>query len=289
MLVWLLLLLKLTAVWGYDSGISEMMVGYASVSSCPSSSFNNWQCRMCLNGSGFINPPPMLTNIGIAENGRALGFVGVDEENHRLVVSFQGTVNWKEIMEDLELELVEEYCLGCKVHKGFYEAYKSIEDDISKLIESRMKSNYQIWFTGHSMGGALAIHAALALNYSNIVGYTFGAPRIGNKLFAEMTRHLNWFRVVNYKDPVPQLLPFPMYYHTDGPEIWYYDEPRPGFQPSTKFKTCLTGEDSTCQRSVCNLPFHLCTNGKWHTTYMNLAGLTDLNLVCFNKSTLEFY
>ncbi|KAG9307836.1 hypothetical protein G9A89_023401 [Geosiphon pyriformis] len=75
-----------------------------------------------------------------------------------------------------------------------------------------------VYFTGHGIGGAFAILAALEFKYAlqnneykfpeldyDIKVVTFGQPRIGTPNFAEyINKHLNVFRVTHTDDFVPQ-------------------------------------------------------------------------------------
>jgi alpha-beta hydrolase superfamily lysophospholipase len=62
-----------------------------------------------------------------------------------------------------------------------------------------------LYYTGHSLGGALATLAA-SLRPPCAV-YTFGAPRIGNAEFAQTLAGIPVFNVFNPKDIVPELPP----------------------------------------------------------------------------------
>lgn len=68
--------------------------------------------------------------------------------------------------------------------------------------------------TGHSLGGALATHAAIQLLSENIPVdqfYTFGSPRVGDNKFStwfdSYLKTNNRFRVTHGRDPVPHLPP----------------------------------------------------------------------------------
>mmetsp|Transcript_3966 Transcript_3966/g.4969 ORF Transcript_3966/g.4969 Transcript_3966/m.4969 type:complete len:134 (-) Transcript_3966:1765-2166(-) len=133
----------------------------------------------------------------------------------------------------------------------------------------------------------MACHAALHLHEIDqeyiLTGYTFGQPRLGNKHFSYFMREKvpHWFRIVNFKDPIPALVPKidSLFYHTTT-EVWYYEMPKVG-QPPGKYKLCsaIDGEDPTCQDKVCP-SIIFCINGKWHNTYMNIESLTDPAIVC---------
>lgn len=68
--------------------------------------------------------------------------------------------------------------------------------------------------TGHSLGGAIAVHAALDLVSINLkvdTLYTYGAPRVGDKKFAEwfvdFSKIKSIYRITHARDPVPHLPP----------------------------------------------------------------------------------
>ena len=79
-----------------------------------------------------------------------------------------------------------------KVNKFFYLIFEIIKNDIfSEDIIKEIKQNkdYQIIFTGHSLGGAIATLASYYFKKHNIgdnepILLTFGQPRVGNENFA---------------------------------------------------------------------------------------------------------
>ncbi|MBD1869201.1 lipase family protein [Leptolyngbya sp. FACHB-541] len=104
-----------------------------------------------------------------------------------------------------------------QVHRGFQAAWRSVEEGVLKQLEiwgAGRKSNFPIFITGHSLGGALATVAASSLvkrGRKNIQGvYTFGQPRVGDLVFVnEIGRALKGkvFRFVNNNDIVPRVPP----------------------------------------------------------------------------------
>ncbi|MEM9004825.1 MAG: lipase family protein [Cyanobacteria bacterium P01_F01_bin.86] len=100
-----------------------------------------------------------------------------------------------------------------KVHRGFQEAWESVERRVIIQLEKWWTSDSYFWVTGHSLGGALAALAAVSLDYQGfkVNGlYTFGQPRVGDWKF---TRQVNsrmgdrMFRYVNNNDVVPMVPP----------------------------------------------------------------------------------
>ncbi len=98
-----------------------------------------------------------------------------------------------------------------KVHFGFIQAYKSVRDAV--LQAAKDTPHAKIICAGHSLGGALAILAALDIQYNlpnkNVTSYTYGSPKIGNKDFVASynKRVKNTYRFVNQDDVIPDLPP----------------------------------------------------------------------------------
>ena len=85
------------------------------------------------------------------------------------------------------------------VHSGFYVIFKRIWP----LIWPTLRLAKRPWiFTGHSLGGALAMIAHAVAGADKV--FTFGAPRPGNNAFAELCSEHS-FRIVNQQDIVPLL------------------------------------------------------------------------------------
>jgi hypothetical protein len=100
-----------------------------------------------------------------------------------------------------------------QVHRGFHDAWQSVEKRVVKQLGEWYKPGCYLWVTGHSLGGALAALAGVSLEYQGfrVAGlYTFGQPRVGGWGF---TREVNArmgdriFRYVNNNDVVPLLPP----------------------------------------------------------------------------------
>lgn len=100
-----------------------------------------------------------------------------------------------------------------EVHRGFQDAWQSVEKRVVYQLKQWWTPTTQLWVTGHSLGGALAALAATSLEYQGfkVAGlYTFGQPRVGDWAF---TRQVNaqmgdrMFRYVNNNDVVPMIPP----------------------------------------------------------------------------------
>ena len=127
----------------------------------------------------------------------------------RVLVAFRGTESFPDWLTNLQA--VKDPGPWGKVHEGFQDSFLVSALVIGKMI-GEMRGNREIWITGHSLGGALAVllAATLAENSIDVTGlYTFAAPRVGDRAFArELKRSLkgkaHW-RVVNEGDLVPHL------------------------------------------------------------------------------------
>jgi predicted lipase len=78
---------------------------------------------------------------------------------------------------------------GAKVLGYIYTHYSAFSDWLEDELRSIGLSSYKLVFTGHSLGGALAVHAATDMllegirSASSMRIYTIGQPRVGNKEF----------------------------------------------------------------------------------------------------------
>ena len=103
-------------------------------------------------------------------------------------------------------------------HRGFVAALEVVWADLEKALAAEGDdAKMPIYFTGHSLGGALAVLAATRFlagsreNSQRFGGlHTFGQPRVGNTAFADWATPLlqgRYTRAINHRDIVPQLPP----------------------------------------------------------------------------------
>jgi hypothetical protein len=131
--------------------------------------------------------------------------VGTDVEDLRFIVhsangvnviAFRGTVDIDNVLRDIEV-LPETSPEGHHAHGGFMGAYKDImNSDMLKYVEP------DTVFTGHSMGGAIAVLFAELTGHAVI---TFGCPMVYTKWGTSPV--LNHIRIALDDDPVPMLPP----------------------------------------------------------------------------------
>ena len=118
------------------------------------------------------------------------------------------------------------------VYEGFQDAFHAAALRIGEII-GRERENRQVWLTGHSLGGALAVLLAATLLESGIpvMGlYTFGAPRVGDSKFASLLDDglagaAHW-RVANEGDLVPHVPAQMFFSHAGNRMLLMKDAPR---------------------------------------------------------------
>ncbi|MER6690907.1 lipase family protein [Streptomyces minutiscleroticus] len=110
------------------------------------------------------------------------------------------------------------------VHYGFAEALESIWPAVRDTHAELRGDNQRVWFTGHSLGGALAMLAGarMYLEDPRLAAdgvYTYGQPRTCDHVLAEAYNKGfkdRMYRFVNNNDIVPQMPPAPAYTHVDA-------------------------------------------------------------------------
>lgn len=90
-----------------------------------------------------------------------------------------------------------------EIHDGFLTAFENVEEEITRVLGGL--SHDQLFLTGHSLGGALAMVATRLLAADGTGAcYTFGAPPIGT-IELQNTLKTPVYEIVNEVDIVPRL------------------------------------------------------------------------------------
>ena len=143
-----------------------------------------------------------------------------------IVITFRGTEpnEWNDIKADMDASKALAETVG-HVHRGF----KKEVDDLWPQLEEMLLTNKQnlakkVWFTGHSLGGAMASIAAGRCLLSHIDTqpeqvHTFGSPRVGTKRYINHAK-VDFYRWVNNNDIVPRSPPAWLGYRHAGKEIY---------------------------------------------------------------------
>lgn len=151
-------------------------------------------------------------------------------DDNLILVAFRGTepIRLRDWMTDVDLAFAPFPRGRGHVHAGFWRALSYVWTDLMGIIKQEQTTGQSLWFTGHSLGGALATLATarLRLEYDKPVNglYTFGQPRVGDRDFA---MHFNQdfkrqaFRYVNNNDVVTRVPTRQMDYSHIGTFLYY--------------------------------------------------------------------
>ena len=139
------------------------------------------------------------------------------------IVGFRGTQSgdWNDVFDDTSFA-AKPWDVG-HVHEGFARRLETLKPGLDRLLNG-LAPSCRAWFTGHSLGGAVATLAAY--RYRKITGglYTFGSPLVGNGVFsgilggefqAKSARYANDHDIVTRVPPEPFALPHGLYTHVD--------------------------------------------------------------------------
>lgn len=148
-----------------------------------------------------------------------------------IIVAFRGTepTEVRDWISDINAPLVAHQGGKGMAHSGFCQALDAVYADVRDTIREFRTNGQSLWFTGHSLGGALAMLAAARLYFEDASMlpdgvYTFGQPRTCD---ADLVRAYDeafanrMYRFVNNNDIVAQVPPEPLYRHVE--KVMYFD------------------------------------------------------------------
>ncbi|KAJ3277881.1 hypothetical protein HK104_002878 [Borealophlyctis nickersoniae] len=185
----------------------------AAAAYCTPDQITSWNCRTCPGGISNIK------YFGGYWSGMQ-GYVATYDARQTIIVSFRGSANIENWIANLQFAKADADFLvsGAKVHTGFLDKWNEVKSTVVNLVQAARQKNpgYSVTFTGHSLGGATALIAAMDASYkwlsipaSDISVFSVGMPRVGNARFAQAVydRGISIFRGTNYNDIVPHLPP----------------------------------------------------------------------------------
>jgi triacylglycerol lipase len=139
-----------------------------------------------------------------------------------LIVACRGTEpnDWNDVKADVNALMVVAETVG-RVHRGFKQEVDDLWPQLEEIIAHDKRT---LWFTGHSLGGAMATISAGRCFLAHIPAmpkgvYTFGAPRVGTKRYINNV-DVDLTRWVNNNDIVPRVPPTWMGYRHTGQRIY---------------------------------------------------------------------
>jgi len=142
--------------------------------------------------------------------------------DHDAVVTCRGTEpnEWNDVRADLNAALAVAETVG-RVHRGF----KREVDDLWPRLEQALVNNTRtLWFTGHSLGAAMAAICAGRCKLSKIRSdpralFTYGSPRVGTARYVNYVK-IEAYRWVNNNDIVTRVPPRWLGYRHAGEEVY---------------------------------------------------------------------
>jgi hypothetical protein len=141
--------------------------------------------------------------------------------DNNLILVFKGIQQLSDWKTNLKIRLKEFTVLADqetvpptgRVHRGFLDAWQSVEKQVVYYLKKWRTPDTKLWVTGHGLGGALAAVATISLETQGfeVSGlYTFGQPRVADwKLVNYMNERMGdrIVRYVNNNDIVPMIPP----------------------------------------------------------------------------------
>jgi hypothetical protein len=268
---------------------NSALSAFAFVSYCPSViNQGSFQC-----GPRCLPFTEVLTRIiDTKHDGKML--IVYNSEYDRIIVSIRGTDNsesLKNLGQDLKVWksradwLIKDWAWqtpfnptkyaalstpqGVMIHNGFEESYVALRqqflDAMGQIIRQRPQT--QIMLTGHSLGGSIAVLAAVDLHVTFNIGArisvtTFGQPRIGNDAWVSFLNSMpfasRYNRIVRRGDPFAQLIPRNFDYSHSGNHLQIQDD--------GTVKACNQGENPSCIWPLSE------NNLKRHSDYFGIGG-----------------
>ena len=131
------------------------------------------------------------------------------EDSGASVVAFRGTDSTADWISNLQIAPRHVSDFNGSVHNGFLEAYQLVAPFVDAAVDRAQ--GRKLWITGHSLGGAIAVIAALTHKDRDIAGLmTFGQPRLLGRRPAKLVNQRfgrSFNRFVNRNDIVTRIPP----------------------------------------------------------------------------------
>ena len=140
-------------------------------------------------------------------------YIAVAEEF--AILAFRGTQydDLADLRADIDVRLVS-FQDRARVHQGFLAALDEVWPEIEERLQAIAALGLPTWYTGHSLGAALATLAAARRSPTALV--TFASPRVGDEEFVRLLDEVTIQRVVNCCDMIVALPTRSMGYQDAG-------------------------------------------------------------------------
>ncbi|RMZ90540.1 hypothetical protein DV736_g2207, partial [Chaetothyriales sp. CBS 134916] len=239
-----------------------------------------------MSGQSFCTTPPSgiveQQYFDITETATQAAIFRIDSRKE-FVLAIPGTKDTQDYLTDADFFFTEYNALGgvscdtCLVFSGFQIAWDSLSGQVEEGLRNALGQypDYTVSISGHSLGAGISELAFSTLrpqSFNISALYTYGAPRVGNKQFADYIDSLSgasdtspgiYRRITHYNDPIPALPPSFLGYVHPRSEYWESTD-----SPSlvTTYQ-CCGQEPSDCINSI-----PPATNLDAHSDY---AGMKD--------------
>ncbi|KAJ1945286.1 hypothetical protein FBU59_002352 [Linderina macrospora] len=207
--------------------------------------FDNWTtCEPCQTHDDIsaFNLTFSWSTTALPKASFSRGYMGVHMQRQEIVIVYRGTTHLLDVLGDSQVIQTQwpEHVGESRVHSGFVAAYLASREHMRNALKVllEMHPTFDVYFVGHSLGGAQATLAFTEFmeeeNRGAVRLVTFGAPRVGNGAFAkyvnsqllQRSNDCSALRVTNERDLVPHL-PAPLvpghYVHGDQ-EFWVHED-----------------------------------------------------------------
>jgi pimeloyl-ACP methyl ester carboxylesterase len=184
-----------------DAAMCAEMARLAYCRKEPAFLFDRDTIAKVLEGQGFA--AQFFESKGTPDGRGTHCFLARRADSKLAIVAFRGTdaKDPTDLFDDADL-LQMDWGPGGKVHTGFSHALAHVVDD---LLEALRSVADQMYYTGHSLGAALATLLA-SLRKPDCL-YTIGSPRVGDEDFVRTLAGVNASRYVDCCDLVTRLPP----------------------------------------------------------------------------------
>jgi triacylglycerol lipase len=196
-----------------------------------------------------------------------------------ILVAFRGTDRLNDFITNLNI-LYKRSPIGGFVHRGFMSAVVSFWPDLLQYVRAHRTTDQRVWFTGHSLGGALAVLASIKTHFEDgvpVAGvYTFGQPCIGTVGFCTSFSNrcpYPLYRFVNHTDAVADAPMITLLEHVG--EVRYFDIERKLWQGEPPWKLRLRDRIKASRERGGLADFHAHAMKDYVSLIAAQAGLTS--------------
>lgn len=160
---------------------------------------------------GFSQHSDQPKTFKFLNKGSAQGALMKLSDNEAVIV-FRGTQpnQFNDVLADLQAWFSKSETSG-EVHSGFKKELDKLYPEVWQWVRGKSvhKERTTVYVTGHSLGAAMATLCAARLKEAgyNVILYTYGSPRIGNKIWASNFENIEHYRFVHNNDIVTTVPP----------------------------------------------------------------------------------